>query len=147
LKAKILEFPIFFLANSLHTAYSTLYLSTVSLLAKWTIAIGISDPLGIAFLIFLEKPPFALKMMAFRRNGHLEGVTDLAESTYLSRLVSHWLCGAGKTEIFQSGAPKPRGVSCRSGFCDCLLFHSTSKVCSFCARARPSICSKWQLKA
>jgi hypothetical protein len=38
-----LEFPIILLANDLHTPYSTLYLSTLSLLAKWTIAYGIQQ--------------------------------------------------------------------------------------------------------
>lgn len=37
-KPQILEFPIFFLAKDLHTPYSTLYLSTMYVLAKWTIA-------------------------------------------------------------------------------------------------------------
>jgi hypothetical protein len=47
---QILEFPIFSLANDLHTPYSTLYLSTVNELAKWTIATGFSaSPLGRAF--------------------------------------------------------------------------------------------------
>jgi hypothetical protein len=42
----------------LHTPYSTLYLSTVSLLAKWTIASSIQQALkGIAFLIILESHP------------------------------------------------------------------------------------------
>ena len=57
-ETQILEFPIFFLANSLHTPYSTLYLSTISKLAKWTIANGLlASPQGARFSAIREKSP------------------------------------------------------------------------------------------
>jgi len=87
-------------------------------LAKWTIAIGLSEPPRESFPDVSGKPPFALKMMAFRRNGHLEGVTEFCRinKSQLAGLalalppVRFW-----ETEIFQSGAHGLRGMSCRSG--------------------------------
>jgi len=69
-------------------------------LAKWTIANVFSGPLMDRFPDSPGKATLrAEDWWHFDGTGHLEGVTKLAESTYLSWLAWHWLyiqCGVGK---------------------------------------------------
>ena len=65
----------FSLANPLHIAYSPLYSSTVSVLAKWTIANRFSVmPLGCSFSCKLGDFLRAENQWHFDGTGHLEGV-------------------------------------------------------------------------
>jgi hypothetical protein len=65
-----------------------------------------ASPQGIAFLIILEKSPFALKIDGISTEPDTwKGLQNLAESTYLSWLALHgFTSGAALAkEIFQSG--------------------------------------------
>ncbi len=58
---EILEFPIFPLANDLHIAYSTLYLRTVYIMAKWTIANSLRQRPLEGLFARVKKPSFVRK--------------------------------------------------------------------------------------
>jgi len=52
--------------------------------------------------------------MAFRRNGHLEGVTEILQNQLISVgwLGTRFTCGAELVkEVFQSGVLEPRGIA------------------------------------
>ncbi len=82
---KQIHFP---LANGLHAIYSTLYLGTVSLLAKWTIAIGFSEPPRDSFPDISGKAALRTEdEWHFDGTGHLEGVREICRPTYSSWLA------------------------------------------------------------
>jgi hypothetical protein len=77
-----------------------------------------ASPLGIAFLIILEKPPFALKIDGISTEPDTWKGLQILQNQLIS---VGWLCigftsiAALVRELFQSGVLELRGMSCRSG--------------------------------
>ena len=106
------------LANDLHTPYSTLYSSTVQLLAKWTIANGFQQAPRTAFLA-REKSSLVLKIDGISTEPDTwKGLENIANQR--PQLAGFALgvesIAAPVKEVFQSGTFELRGMSCRSGF-------------------------------
>jgi len=78
-----------YLANVLHTLYSTLYLSTVRVLAKWTITNSFQQaPREPAFLAILKSPLRAEDQWYFDGTDTWKGLEVLSNSSLLAAL--HW---------------------------------------------------------